>query len=153
VPLDAQDVRFWSQEMMDDAERALAAAARLNRIGRFQIEAAIQSAHAQRANGSEPAWPGIALLYDALVRFSPTIGAFVGRAAAVAEARGTAAGFSLMEEIPIEAVSSYQPYWALRGHLLRRLDRSDDANAAYSRAAGLSEDSAVREFLLSRIGR
>jgi RNA polymerase sigma-70 factor (ECF subfamily) len=122
-------------------------------MGRFQIEAAIQSAHAQRVNGSEPVWSGIALLYEALVRFSPTIGAFVGRAAAVAEAEGAAAGFSLMEEIPLEAVRSYQPYWALRGHLLRRLARPDDADAAYSRAAGLSEDSAVREFLLSKLGR
>jgi len=90
----------------------------------------------------------IALLYGGLVRLAPTIGARVGQAAAVAEARGAAAGWALLQAIPAEAVASYQPYWALAAHLLRRLGKP--ADTAYERAIGLCEDPAMRAFLLRR---
>jgi RNA polymerase sigma-70 factor (ECF subfamily) len=90
------------------------------------------------------------LLYEGLVRIAPTIGAVVGRAAAVAEARGVATGWALLEIIPGEAVKSYQPYWALAAHLLRRMQRLEEALAAYNRAIGLCEDSVMREFLTEK---
>jgi predicted RNA polymerase sigma factor len=80
----------------------------------------------------------------------PTSGAVVGRAAAVAEARGAATGWALLEIIPGEAVKSYQPYWALAAHLLRRMQRLEEARAAYDRAIGLCEDSAMRQFLTKK---
>ncbi len=89
----------------------------------------------------------IALLYEGLVHLAPTTGALVGRAAAVAEARGTAAGWALLEVLPAEAIKTYQPYWALAAHLLQRMARADEAASAYSRAIGLCEDDAAREFL------
>jgi RNA polymerase sigma-70 factor (ECF subfamily) len=153
IPLDEQDMRLWSRKIIDDAERALADAAKLNRMGRFQIEAAIQSVHAQRIFGGDVSWRAIALLYEALLSFSPTMGVLVGRAAAIAEVDTAAAGLALLEEIPEDHIRAYQPYWALRGHLLRRLQRDDQADDAYRRAVGLSEDEAVRAFLLSKIGR
>ena len=67
--------------------------------GRFQLEAAIQSAHAQRAATGTTDWQAIALLYEGLVRMAPTIGALVGRAAAVAEARGAEAGLDAARRI------------------------------------------------------
>jgi predicted RNA polymerase sigma factor len=82
-----------------------------------------------------------------LVRLAPTVGALVGRAAAVAEAHGAAAGWIQLQEIPSEAVMNYQPYWALAAHLLKRMQRLDEAAEAYSRAIGLCEDPATREFL------
>ncbi|TSD88870.1 RNA polymerase subunit sigma-70 [Mycobacterium sp. KBS0706] len=148
VPLSEQDTARWSTPMMAEAERILSAAAQDKRFGRFQLEAAIQSVHAQRARTGRTDWESIALLYGGLVRLAPTIGARVGQAAAVAEARGAAAGWALLQAIPGEAVAGYQPYWALAAHLLRRLGRP--ADAAYDRAIGLCEDPAMRAFLLRR---
>jgi predicted RNA polymerase sigma factor len=147
VPLSEQDVAGWSKEMIDEAEQLLAAAAQARNPGRFQLEAAIQSVHAQRARTGRIDWEAIALMYEGLVRLAPTVGAMVGRAAAVAEARGAAAGWSHLEAIPSEAVKGYQPYWALAAHLLVRMQRLDEAAEAYSRAIGLCEDPATRDFL------
>jgi predicted RNA polymerase sigma factor len=79
------------------------------------------------------------------VRLAPTVGALVGRAAAVAEAREAAAGWALLETLPAEAVKTYQPYWALASHLLQRMGRADEASSAYSRVIGLCEDAAMRD--------
>jgi RNA polymerase sigma-70 factor (ECF subfamily) len=148
VPLAEQDRARWSRPMIAEAEQLLGTASRAGRIGRFQLEAAIQSAH---AGGADPAT--IALLYEGLVRQAPTIGALVGRAAAMAEARDAAAGWALLEAIPTDAVATYQPYWALAAHLLARLDRRDAARGAYGRAIGLCADPAMRAFLVARAAR
>jgi RNA polymerase sigma-70 factor (ECF subfamily) len=150
VPLSEQDVQRWSQPTIDEAERYLAQAARVGRVGRFQLEAAIQSVHAQRARTGRTDWEAVALLYEGLTRLAPTLGAQVGRAAAVAEARGPAAGWILLSSLATEAVASYQPYWAVAAHLLDRLQRTDDARVAYDRAIGLCGDPAVRDFLVQR---
>ena len=151
VPLSNQDVTRWSQPLIDEAEQLLFAAAQSNQIGRFQLEAAIQSAHAGRAKVGRTDWAGIASLYEGLVRVAPTVGAFVGRAAAVAESQGAPAGWALLQTIPADAVASYQPYWALTAHLLQQMQRFEEAGSNYSRAAGLCEDPAMREFLLRKI--
>lgn len=148
VPLSEQDIAFWNRTMIDEAERELAIAAAYQALGRFQLEAAIQSVHAQRAVTQQPNWDAIALLYEALVNLSPTLGALVGRAAAVAQAQGAAAGLTTLEAIASESVMTYQPYWAVYAHLLAAVGRHEASQAAYTRAIGLSEDNQVREFLL-----
>jgi predicted RNA polymerase sigma factor len=148
VPLSEQEVTRWSGSMIEEAERHLATAARAGVIGRFQLEAAIQSVHAMRARTGRTDWEAVALLYEGLARVAPTIGVLVGRAAAVAEARGASTGLMLLNAIPSELVTSYQPYWALAGHLLKRMERFEEAREAYGRAIGLCEDSAMREFLV-----
>jgi RNA polymerase sigma-70 factor (ECF subfamily) len=153
VPLDQQDVGRWSEALIEEVEAALAAAARAGQPGRFQLEAAIQSAHVHRAVTGRTDWEAIALLYEGLLRSAPTIGARVGQAAAIAEARGTPASWAALAAIPAAEVSAYQPYWAPRAHLLRKLRRADEARDAYERAIGLSEDPAVREFLVAEAGR
>ncbi len=150
VPLSEQDVARWSKDLIEEAERNLSAAEKAGRIGRFQLEAAIQSVHARRAWTGRTDWEAIALLYEGLVRLAPIIGALVGRAAAMAEARGPATGWGLLEAIPPEAVATYQPYWALAAHLLKRMQRFEEAEDAYSRAIGLCEDPAMREFLVQQ---
>lgn len=150
VPLSEQDVSRWSQSMIDEANRLLGIAERDGRIGRFQLEAAIQSVHTRRALIGHTDWEAIALLYEGLVRVAPTIGALVGRAAAAAEARDAATGWALLTAIPGDAITSYQPYWALAAHLLKRMHRLDEAAAAFSHAIGLCEDAAMREFLTRR---
>src|SRR5579885_2853008 len=134
--------------MIEEAERELAAAAGRRSIGRFQLEAAIQSAHAQRASTGRTDWEAVALLYEGLVRLAVGLGALVGRAAALANARGPGSGLEALDAIDSRTVVDYQPYWAVRAHLLSRLGRMQAAREAYSQAIGLCEDPAVREFLI-----
>jgi RNA polymerase sigma-70 factor (ECF subfamily) len=150
VPLDRQDVRRWSRAMIDEAEQLLLDAARAGRPGRFQLEAAIQSVHARRAITGRTDRDAIALLYEGLIRLAPTIGAMIGYAAAIAEARDARAALAVLDGMPAERVASYQPYWALRAHLLGGLGRGSEAEEARARAIGLSEHPAVREFLAGR---
>jgi RNA polymerase sigma-70 factor (ECF subfamily) len=150
VPLGDQDVTLWSVPLIAEAEQTLEAASRHGRMGRFQLEAAIQSVHAARAHLGFTDWPAIALLYDGLMQLAPTMGVRVGRAAATAEARGPEAGWHLLRDIDPEEGRTYQPYWALKGHLLRRLDRGDEAREAFAQALELTDDEAVRAFLRSR---
>ena len=84
------------------------------------------------------------------MRATPTVGAFVGRAAAIAEADSPFAGLDALDRIDASSTESYQPYWAVRAHLLRRAGRVDEALGAFDRAIGLTEDSATRQFLLGR---
>jgi RNA polymerase sigma-70 factor (ECF subfamily) len=150
VPLSEQNPATWTAPVIREAEAELAEASRFGRIGRFQLEAAIQSVHADRARSGRTDWAAIVVFYDRLVRLAPTFGARVAQAAAVAEASGPATGLALLEALDRPAVATYQPYWAVRAHLLRLLDRPSEAVAAYDRAIGLTEDPAVRRFLIDR---
>jgi predicted RNA polymerase sigma factor len=150
VPMSEQDSRLWSTAMLDEAEHELAAAAAERRAGRFQLEAALQSAHVEGARRGRVEWGAIAVLYEGLVQVTPTVGAFVGRAAAIAEAENPAAGLAALDRIDPSSSKTYQPYWAVRAHLLRRAGRDVDALHAFDRAIGLTEDAATRQFLLRR---
>src|SRR6516164_10320291 len=152
VPLSEQNPNQWSLSLIEEAERHLAEAFKQGRVGRFQLEAAVQSVHAERARSGRTDWAAIALFYEKLIRISPALGTRVGYAAAVAETKGLEAGIAALESIDPEAVSHYQPYWAVRAHLLQRLGKIREAAEAYDRAIGLSEDPAVREFLLQKRG-
>jgi len=152
VPLSEQNPKQWSLPLMEEAERHLGEASKRGSSGKFQLEAAIQSVHAERAHTGRTDWAAITLFYEQLVRISPALGTRVGCAAAVAEAEGPEAGLAVLESIDAEAVSHYQPYWAVRAHLLRRLGKKREAAEAYDRAIGLAEDPAVREFLLQKRG-
>ncbi|HEV3214332.1 MAG TPA: hypothetical protein VGZ27_01335 [Vicinamibacterales bacterium] len=90
------------------------------------------------------------LFYEQLLRLSPTLGTRTGYAAAVGEAKGPDAGLAALEGIDLDVVSGYQPYWAVRAHLLQRLGNTSEAADAFDRAIGLAEDPAVRQFLLQR---
>jgi predicted RNA polymerase sigma factor len=151
VPLSSQDTTLWFVDMIDEAEECLARAARAGRIGRFQLEAAIQSVHEQRRLSGRTDWQAVALLYQGLVRITPTVGALVGGAAALAEAQDADAAWAQLEAIPAGSVVSYQPYWACAAHVLRLLGRHPESRAAAERAAGLSDDSAVRKFIVRRL--
>ena len=153
VPLSEQDPASWSAPAIAEAEAELSEASRPGRVGRFQLEAAIQSVHADRARSGRTDWEAIVVFYDQLVRLAPTLGARVAQSAAVAEASGPAAGLAMLDALDTPAVATYQPYWAVRAHLLRLLDRPSESVAAYDRAIGLTEDPTVRRFLLDRRGR
>jgi RNA polymerase sigma-70 factor (ECF subfamily) len=111
------------------------------------LEAAIQSVHAERARSGLIDWKAIAWFYEQLNRLAPTIGRRTGYAAALAEANG---GLAILDAIDQDAVSNYQPYWAVRPHLLQLLGKSPEAQHVYDRATGLAKDPAVRKFLIQK---
>jgi len=150
IPLSEQDPRQWSLPLIEEAERHLAEASKHGRPGRFQLEAAIQSVHAERAHSGRTEWPAIIRFYEQLIRIAPTLGTRTGYAAAVAEGCGPEAGLAALDAIDLGAVSGYQPYWAVRAHLLHRLGRLREASHALDRAIGLAEDPAVKQFLLQK---
>ena len=114
------------------------------------MEAAIQSVHAERGRSGRIEWTAIVGFYEKLNRISPTLGRRAGYAAALAEANGPEKGLAALDAIDQDAVSAYQPYWAVRAHLLQLLGRDPEAQSAYDRAIGLAEDPAVREFLIQK---
>ena len=152
VPLSEQDCQEWSRPLIEEAEHHLVEASKQRRAGRFQLEAAIQSVHAERARSGGIQWNAIMMFYEQLIRISPTLGTRTGYAAAVGEANGPEAGLAVLDGIARDDVSTYQPYWAVRAHLLQRLGKTPEALDAFDRAIGLTEDPAVRQFLLQRRG-
>ncbi len=148
IPLLQQDTRLWAQPMIDEAEHELTQALTFKQLGRFQLEAAIQSVHAQRAVTQQINWEALVLLYEGLIQLSPTLGALVSQAAVIAEVKGIDLGLAMLETLPTETTKNYQPYWALKAYLLKQIRCNSEARQAYSRAIGLAEDAAIREFLL-----
>lgn len=151
VPLEDQDPTLWDDDAIEEADGLLVAAGRLNAFGPYQCQAAIQSVHTHRRKTGETDWRAIGLLYDALVMMRRTIGARVGRAAAVARLSGPAAGLQALEALDPAAILSYQPYWAVRAHFLAAAGSTADAVAAYRTAIGLSDNDAVRRYLQRRM--
>jgi RNA polymerase sigma-70 factor (ECF subfamily) len=152
VPLSDQDPKLWALPLMEEAELHLAEASKYGRPGCFQLEAAIQSVHAERGRSGRIEWTAIVRFYEQLNRISPTIGRRTGYAAALAEADGAQEGLAVLDAIDQDAASAYQPYWAVRAHVLQLLGKGPEAKDAYDRAIGMAEDPAVREFLLQKRG-
>ena len=150
VPLDDQDVSLWRGDLLDEAEMLLRRASRANRFGRYQLEAAIQSAHGARRRVGDADWAAIVSLYDALIALTPTPVAELNRIAALARRDGAVAGIVALDALEAPALRSYQPNWALRADLLAKLDRVEDARAAYDEAIARERDPAVIRFLSER---
>jgi RNA polymerase sigma-70 factor (ECF subfamily) len=155
VPLDEQDPARWNAALIDEAEALLRRASAAGAAGRYQLEAAVQSAHAARRLTGRTDWAAIEKLYDALyaVTGSPVVA--INRAIAIAETRGAAEGLALLDALERDAalaarLSEYQPYWAARAALLARSGGAAAARDAYQRAIGLESDPAVRRFLQQR---
>lgn len=150
VPLSAQDPSNWRGDLIREAEAALWTAAGLRQPGPFQIEAAIQSAHAQRRVTGQTPWRAIAQLYGVLVQHHASLGARVGQAVAQAEAGEAAAAVALLDALPPEA-AAYAPYWVARAHVLG-LAGGPGRRAALQRAIGLTDDPRLRDFLVAQLG-
>jgi RNA polymerase sigma-70 factor, ECF subfamily len=149
VPLASQDLALWDRRLVEEGERTLMQAARMQAPARFQWEAAIQSAHCQRLFTGETPWAGIVRLYEALVGCHGGLGARIGYAVAVGEAAGAAAGLATLTEVAESSVASYQPYWVARAHLERGSGLAGEARASLARAIGLTTDPRVRDYLLT----
>lgn len=148
VPLALQDCELWDRALINEAEALLSRAAQSRVIGRYQLEAAVQSAHTARRLTGRTDWVAIRELYDALFSIvgSPVVA--INRAVAIAEAEGAVAGLAALYVLGDDKrLDDYQPYWAARAGLLARLGQVPQATQAYDRAIGLERDPAVRRFL------
>ena len=152
VPLAEQDAALWNVKMIDEAEALLRRASGMNQIGRYQLEAALQSAHVHRRWTASKNWDDVVRLYDALMLVAGSPVVEINRALAIAEDRGAEAGLAAMPSAERDArLAEYQPFWAARAELLSRSGATREALAAYEMAIGLEKDPAVRQFLQRRM--
>ncbi|MBV8645136.1 MAG: RNA polymerase subunit sigma-70 [Candidatus Eremiobacteraeota bacterium] len=154
VPLDDQDPTRWDAAAIDEAEALLARAVRTNRIGRFQLEAAIQSAYAVRRFGYDLDRSAIVAFYDALLARTNSPVVAINRAMALGRLHGPNAALAALDAAATDPrLATYQPYWAARADALSRTGNPTAARDAYTRALGLTVDPAIRRFLTARATR
>jgi RNA polymerase sigma-70 factor, ECF subfamily len=145
VLLEDQNRALWDQARIAEGRRILERALAHRRPGPYQVQAAIAALHAEDATD----WAQIAALYARLAELTPSPVVELNRAVAVAMAEGPEAGLDLIERI--ESLDAYHLLHAARADLLRRLDRLEEAAAAYRQALELAESPAERSFLERRI--
>lgn len=151
VPLEEQDVALWDGDLIADGARLLERATQIRRqtdepIGRFQLEAALQSAHAARRATGSVDWAAVLRLTEALTRVAPTLGARVALAAARARVNGPDAGLTALESEG-HLIDRFQPAWATKAHLLAQAHRDEEASVAYRKAISLTTQPEIRGFL------
>jgi predicted RNA polymerase sigma factor len=150
VPLAEQDPAAWDAAMIAEAEALLRRASAGGLIGRYQLEAALQSAHVERCRSGRANWAEVVQLYDALLALADSPVVAINRALAIAELDGVDAALAAMPDADMR-LADYQPYWAARAALLARAGAADASREAYAIAIGLERDPAVRRFLQQRL--
>jgi len=148
VPLAEQDVAEWNQDLIGEAEELLLKASAMRRPGRYQIEAAIQSAHVVRRSQGQADWKAIVDLYGILASMVPSPVVALNRAVALAQAGHPDDALAVLDDLADDPrLADYQPYWAARAEILVRVGKKPEAEIAYERAIGLEHDPSVRAFL------
>jgi RNA polymerase sigma-70 factor (ECF subfamily) len=154
VPMMQQRIEDWNLAMVVEAEHLLLQACQARVIGRYQLEAAIQSAHVERRRTGQPNWTQVVELYDALLAYASSPVVAINRALAIAERDGPRAGLHALEPLTFDVrLRDYQPWWAARADLLARTGQHAEARQAYDIAIGLEKDESVRRFLDRRRSR
>jgi predicted RNA polymerase sigma factor len=151
VPLGEQDTARWDMPMIREAEALIRQAGAAGAVGRYQLEAAVQSAHVYRCRTGRGNWSDVLQLYDALLAITPSPVVAINRAMALAELGDAGAALAALPDADTDSrLAAYQPYWAARAELLARTGVLDEARKAYEVAIGLERDPAVRRFLQRR---
>ena len=148
IPLADQDTDLWDEALIAEAEQTLSKASQFSLIGRYQLMAALQSAHVGRRLTGLTDWPAIVQLYDGLLALTGSPVVAINRAIAIAETNGADDALAALGEVANDVrLVEYQPYWAARADLLSRAGQVEAADHAYQLAIGLEADPAVRRFL------
>jgi predicted RNA polymerase sigma factor len=152
VRLNDQNRALWNQLLI---RRGLAALDRAQRLGAppgpYILQAAIAACHARAATLADTDWPTIAALYAVLAQVTPSPVIELNRAVAVGMAFGAAAGLEVVDALAGEpSLKGYYLLPGVRGDLLEKLGRSEEARAEFERAAGLTQNSRERDLLLTR---
>ncbi|GAA1694273.1 RNA polymerase sigma factor [Nonomuraea maheshkhaliensis] len=150
LPLHDQNPDKWDHHLIAEGESYLRRATRPGQApGRFQLEAAIQSVHCDRARTGTTDDDALCTLYTALVAIAPSLGSRVAHAVVIGRTHSPETGLSLLDSLPVER-ERFQPYHAARADLLTRLGHHREAAASYTRASTLTPDPATRAFLEDR---
>jgi RNA polymerase sigma factor (sigma-70 family) len=150
VLLRDQDRSLWDREAIADAVRLLARAARRQRPGPYQLQAAIVACHAEAERWQDTDWEQIVLLYDMLLHLAPSPVTRLHRAIAVRHATGARAAMAELDDLA-DTLGEYHLYHASRAELLRELGHPDQANAADRRALELTTNPAEQALLRQRL--
>jgi predicted RNA polymerase sigma factor len=151
VLLADQDRSRWDRLLIARGLAALARAAELGPLGPYALQAAIAACHARAASTEATDWAQIARLYGALAQAAPSPVVELNRAVAISMADGPAAGLAAVDALADEpALRGYHLLPAVRGDMLERLGRGEEARAEFARAAGLTRNERERALLLAR---
>jgi RNA polymerase sigma-70 factor, ECF subfamily len=147
VRLADQDRSLWDRSLIDEGHQLVRACLRRNMPGPYQIQAAIAAVHADAPNAASTDWSQIVQLYDLLLVHTPTPVVALNRAIAVAELDGAAPALAILDDLDLD---NFHLYHAARADLLQRLQRDDEAVAAYDRALDLATNAIERDHLERR---
>ncbi|MEM8836838.1 MAG: DUF6596 domain-containing protein [Pseudomonadota bacterium] len=151
VPLSEQNAALWNEAMIAQAEVLLRRAGTLNAPGRFQLEAAIQAVHANRRRTGRTDWAQIRSFHEILHDDLPTIGSTVALASSMMHDGDPEGALRHLDAIADNGgIGSYQPYWATRAHIIEAIGEQP-ATDLWQRAAALSNDPALRAYLLAKV--
>lgn len=152
VPLEEQDRTLWDEGRIREGLEKVETALRLERIGPYQLQAAIAAVHAQAHSPQQTDWRQIAALYGELERISPSPIVALNRAVAVAMSEGLDIGLQQIDEVGASGeLNDYYLFHAARADLLRRLGRRHEAAEAYQRTLVLTANAVERRYLRRRL--
>lgn len=152
VLLEDQDRSRWDARLIAEGQALVERALSMRRFGAYSVQAAIAAVHASASTAQATDWRQIVALYNALLAINPSPVVELNRAVAVAMRDGPAAGLSLIDAVLGRGdLADYHLAHATHADLLRRLERRDDARAAYERALGLAQQEPERRFLMKRL--
>jgi RNA polymerase sigma-70 factor (ECF subfamily) len=150
VRLAEQDRRLWDWGLIAEGQAIARACVQRGRPGPYQIQAAINAVHSVAPSFDSTDWHAILTLYDQVYTLTPTPVVALNRAVALAEVRGPAAGLAAVDDLRSSGLDSYYLFHATRADLLRRLDRTTEAAAAYATARALTTNPVEQAFLDTR---
>ncbi|MEY2149382.1 RNA polymerase sigma factor [Rhodanobacter sp. 115] len=155
ILLPEQDRSRWDRLQIQRGLAALERAEKLDAArGPYTLQAAIAACHARAASAEQTDWPRIASLYAELARVTPSPVVELNRAVAISRADGPAAGLRLIDSLRDEpALANYHLLPAVRGDLLEKLGRHNEARVEFKRAASLTRNARERDVMLARAGK
>ncbi len=149
IKLEEQDTKLWDKQRIEHGNKLLKQAHKQGKLGRFQLEAAVQSVHCDRRHSGKTDWQAIAQLYEGLLKITPTVGGAVARAVAMAKAFDADIGLVYLDKIDKNAIKTYQPYWAARAYLLAKTSKTDEAIVAYDQAINFCLLPSAQKYLIN----
>lgn len=152
VTLEEQDRSLWIAAQMEEGVRILERALGLHHAGPYQLQAAIAAVHAEAVTAADTDWTQIAALYRELAKVNPSPVITLNHAVAVAMSEGPERGLELIDAVGMSGeLDRYHLYHAARADLLRRLDRRQEAVAAYETALTLATNQVEADYLKRRL--
>jgi RNA polymerase sigma-70 factor (ECF subfamily) len=147
VRLVDQDRTRWDRALVEEGQAIVRRCLRRNHPGPYQVQAAINAVHSDAPTAADTDWRQVLALYDQLLTFTPSAVVALNRAVALAEVQGPDAALAAVDALDLDP---YHLFHATRAELLVRLNRGDDARAAFDRAIALATNTTERNHLQRR---